>query len=522
MTKYSKYINGKEARDKLISGAKDVYDLVSITLGPRGRNVVVSKHYDTEMLHDGVRIAQEVIPKDPFKNAGASILKEAAQQTVTSVGDGTTATVIIGYAIAKEALKIVESGINPMSLKAGLEKGRDILIDQINSQSKSVTTRKQKIQVATIASEDRELGKLIGETLHKTGIDGVVTVNDVAGPDTFIEHQEGLQIDSGYISNYFVTNPRTMTATVIKPHILVTDHKLTDVYDIIPMLKNVVEDNDQKNLVIIAQDIEGSVMATLIQNKMKGQMNTLAVKVPQFMNKDVLQDIATVVGAKFISSEAKTPIKEVTIEDLGTANECRASNEATVILGGGGDKKQIRDRVKALRVQVDDEENEFNREKLQSRLAKLIGGVYVVNVGGHTEVETRERKERAIDSVKATQAAIKGGVVPGGETIFLNLVLEAESEDEEYAFRILNKAIKEPFNKLVENAGLNSGEMMAKIGDKGVDVKTGEIVDLYEKGIIDPALVAKEAIENGVSVATALITSDAIVVEKKSEKMPKV
>lgn len=522
--KYSQSLYGTEARKKLLSGASQVNRAVGTTLGARGRNVVISKYHYTKLLHDGVKIAQEINPEDMFEYAGAEIIKQAARRQVEVVGDGTTVTVVLAHAIAHEALKIVESGVNPMSLRNGLERGRDLLVSAIQEHAKPLTTQKEKVQIAYISSQDKTLGDLIGETYHKAGIDGVITVDQAVGPETFIDHYEGVQIDSGYVTEYFITNPRNMTATVNDAYVLVTDYKLNDVYKILPLFKNVVEENKQRNVVVIAPEIEGSVLATLIQNKMKGQVNTLAVKVPTYQQDNILKDLAVVLGATFISKSAGFDLTEATIKEMGHADRITSTKDATVIVGGAGKKEDLEDRIEAIKMQKREEENEFNREKLSERLAKLSGGVYVINVGGQTETEIEEKAERADDAVRATRAAIEGGIVPGGEVIYLPIadILKSKNEDEDYAFRILKNALKKPFEKLVENAGMNSGEQMANLKRKdfgfGVDVTTGKIIDLAENGIVDPALVSIEAIKNAVSVAISIITSDVITVEKEDDK----
>ena len=524
MKSYSKSIFNKDARRALLAGAGDVYKAVSTTLGARGRNIVLWKHYQTKSLHDGVKVADEVNPKDPFKNAGAEILKQAAQRQVDVVGDGTTVAVILGYAIASEAESIVESGTNPMSLRLGLERGRDILVEEINKLSKSITTKKQKIEVATISSEDEELGMLIGETYHKAGVDSVVMSEQITGPDTYVDHQEGVQINAGWRTEWFITNPDAKTASVSDAKVLITDFKLDDVHKLLPLLKNLLEVNKERNFVIIAGEIEGSVLATLVQNKITGKWNTFAVKAPSFQQKEVLQDIATVTGAKFVSKDTGMDLDKLTIDDLGDAERITATKDATIILGGGGKKKDIKERISSIRSSIRDESSEFDIEKLKERLAKLTGGVHVVKVGGQTEMEAEEKNERADDAIKATRAAIEGGIVPGGEIIFLEVIdkLVAQNEDEEYAFRILRKALAKPFEILVENAGLNSGKMMALLQAEkfgfGVDVKDGEIKNMIKEGIVDPTLVATEAIKNGISVASSIIMSDGIVAEIEDEK----
>jgi chaperonin GroEL len=523
---YSKAVFNEKARRLLIDGAREVYKAVSTTLGARGRNVVIHAQHHTKVIHDGVKTAQEINPKNPFKNAGAQILKQAAQRQVDTVGDGTTVAVILGYAIAKETLKIIESGINPMGLKNALVRGVDKIVDKLKKLSTPIKNVEEKIQIATISSEDKELGKMIGETYHKAGVDAVITAEQITGSDTFIDHQEGMQINSGYKSEWFITNPKSMTATVTKAKILVTDYKLDNIHDLLPLINNMIE-KSERNLVVIAEDIEGSMLASLITNKMKGSLNCLVLKAPSYDRDNVLQDIAVTIGANFISKESTTPekFKELKIEDLGYADRVTSTKDATVIVEGGGNKKEITERIKSIKNQIKEEDNEFKKEKLKERLAKLTGGVYVIKVGGATEIEAEEKYERADDAIKATASAIEEGIIPGGEIAFLGIMnnVQSENEEEEYAYRILKRALERPFKKLVENAGYNSGVMMTKVNPEkaiGIDVTTGEVVNMYEEGIIDPTKVATEAIRNAISVANAIITSDGIIsiLNDKEEK----
>lgn len=515
--KYSEEIHGIKAREKLLKGASRVNEAVSTTLGIRGRNVVTWQPHRTRLLHDGLKVSETVNPKDPHENAGAEIIKQSARQTVGSVGDGTTLTILLAYSIMEEALKITNSGINPMSLKSGLEKGRDLLIKRIKELSKPITTKEQKIQVATISSEDGEMGKMIGETYEKAGVDAVITAEDTVG-ETFIDHQEGLQIDSGFKHELFVTNPKNMTATLNKARILVTDYKMNDIFELVPLLDLMVG-QQERSLIVIAEDIEGNVLATLIKNKLEGKMNFLAIKAPSYQKEKVLQDIATVVGAKFITSSAKFDMKKLTLDDLGYAERITSTKDATVIVGGGGKKNAVKERIESIREQLKDEENDFQKEKLRERLSKLTGGVYVIKVGGRVESEAEERRERAEDSILSTRSAINSGTVPGGETTFLFLddVLVPENEEEDYSFRILRNAIRKPFHKLLSNAGLESGEIMIKIKEKGfgygANVVTGEVVNMIKEGIIDPTEVLIEALGNATSVAISLITSNCVIAE---------
>ena len=523
MKKHSKTLFRREARNKLLKGAEEVYKALSTTLGARGRNMVLWQFHQTRVQHDGYTIAKYVNPKDSFENAGATIIKQAANNQVDEVGDGTTVTVVLARQIAREAEKIVESGVNPMALRSGLEKGRDILTQEIDKLSEDIKTKKQKIEVATISSEDKQLGELIGSTLHKVGLDGVVTVEEASSTETYIEHQDGMQIDSGYKSPYLVTNPQKMTSTIRDAKVLVTDYVLDDIHKILPLYQKMVEKS--RGLVIFCKDMEGSALASTIQNKMEGKLNVLVVKVPTFQQDENLQDIATVLGAEYINKQAGYDLKKLELSQLGGAEKVTASREATIIVGGKGKTEDIEARISAIKTQIEEEGDDFKEEKLRERLAKLTGGVYTVMVGGHTEVEIDEKKERAKDAVLATKAAIEEGIVPGGEVVYLPIIdkLEADNENDEYAYRILRNALKKPFEKLVENAGLNAGRMMAGVEAKdfgwGVDVTDGKIKELKKEGIIDPAKVSKEAIKNAVSVAIQIITSDGIVaeIEEKDE-----
>lgn len=516
--KHSKEIHGIKAREKLLKGAKRVEKAVTTTLGSRGRNVALWKQHKTRSIHDGVSISEEVNPKDPYENAGAELIKQSARETVERVGDGTTLTILLSYEITSEAMKIVNSGINPMSLRYGLEKGRDLLIEKINKLSKPVTTREEKINVATISSEDKEMGEMIGDIYHKYGSDIVMTAEESKG-NLFMDHQDGMRIDSGYKTWQFVTNPDNMTATVNKARFLITDAKLNDAFGQLQPIVNILNSSKERNLVVIGEDLEGNLLASLLQVKMSGQANTLGIKAPSFQVQENLQDLATVVGAKFLSKDENVDLENLSLEDLGYAERVTSSKDATIIIGGGGKKKDINSRVKGLKNLLSEEDSDFNKQKLRERIAKLSGGVFVINAGGHTETESDERKERAEDSILSTRSAIKNGIVPGGETTFLFLddVLKSQDKDEDYAFRILKDAIKKPFKKLIDNAGLEPGEEILKVKEKGfgwgVNVNNGNLVEMYKEGVIDSAEVLTEAIKNAVSVAVNIITSNAIVVE---------
>lgn len=515
---YTKSLKGRKARHALLRGAKKVYDMVSTTLGPRGKNIIVNKGFDNDVLHDGVKVSRFVSPKDPFEKPGADILKEAAEKHVSNVGDGTTLTVILGYHIAKEAMTLIDSGVNAMSLRKGLETGRDILVDQIEKLSKKVKTKEDKINVATVSAHDPELGKMIGETYHKIGLEGVIVADDGISNETILEHGEGISLDKGYLSPYFSTNPRNMTAVVKDSYILITDRELDDVYEFLDFVEKVLKPKKIKKLTIIAGDVKGNLLASLIETKMKGLMSLLAVKAPAFGNykKELLEDIAIMTGGSFIADDAQKRLDEVTFDDLGFASQIKASKDSTTIIGNKGDLKAIKTRISSIKHQIKDPDTEFDEEKLRERLSKMTGGVYVIRTGGATEMEMNERKERVEDAILATKSAIVSGIVPGGEVTFLKVKesLVSETPEEEYAFRILSLAIQKPFKKLLVNAGLNPGYFMAKLEDlpfgHGIDVTDGKVKDLVEEGIVDPTDVLTKALTSAVSVAVLLLTSDGV------------
>lgn len=543
---HSTQIHGGKAKEALLKGAYKAYRAVSTTLGSRGQNVVVHKNHQTRTLHDGYQVIRHINPKDPYENAGAEILKQAAYKQVQNVGDGTTAVTILGYEIAKETLKLTNSGINPMSLRAALEKGRDILVEEIQKHSTKVKTEEELINVATISSEDTHMGKIIGEVFHKHGLEAVIVPEEGVG-ETVVEHQEGMQIDTGYILPHFVTNPANMTANISDASIFVTDHTITNFDDLTPFLEKFLA-TGKRNIVFFVENMEGSALPLMIKNKMEGKINALVVKAPSFKTRDHLDDIAIATGATLISSDAGMSLRDVTPDDLGHARKVSSTDKSTVIMDGGGDTKAVKDRISALKRQIKEADAEFDAEKAKERLARLTGGVYVIRVGGYTETEVDERKERADDAIRSTRAALEEGIVAGGETIYLKIqsaltidyeadqeieysdiedpyqditvngfLLNARKETEEYAYRILTEALKAPFNKLIENAGYNSGQLLERLSREqkgyGVDVTDGEIKDMFKAGIVDATKISTQAITNAVSVAISIITADCIVNE---------
>lgn len=528
MSYYTLHKYKKEARDALMEGAKKVYLPVATTQGPRGRNIAINKGFDIEVQHDGLKVSRFVNPKDEFEAIGANFIREAAEKQLSSVGDGTTLTIVLSYQIAKEAMVLIDSGINPMSLTQALAKGRDILISEIEKLATPVKSEKQKIEIATISSEDEKLGEMIGSTYHKIGVDGVITADESKSHETVLEHQEGISLDRGYLSPYFITDPRSLTATIKDAYILFLEREFEDIYEFLPFVDNVLKPRNIRNLVIIAKDVKGTALASIIETKRRGMMNILAIKAPSFgkYQSEMLNDLAVMCGGSVLDETSGKFIKDLSFEDLGYATTVKSSKDSTVILGNKGSLKDIKDRIKSIKMLLEDPESDLDKEKLRERLSRMTGGVYVIKTGGATELEMSERKERVEDAILATRAAILDGIVPGGETTLLTArkALKPQNESEEYAFRILSKAVEKPFVKLLENAGMKPDYFLAKLEDKsfgwGVNVITQSMENLLESGIIDPALVVKEAVRSAVSVATLLITSDgaSVVVDEKDEK----
>lgn len=517
----SKIKYNEEATSRLIKGIDKLADAVAITLSPMGRNVAIARTnankqiYERVVVHDGVTVARSIDLPDEFENMGAQLLRQAAQKQVDEVGDGTTVVVILAREIVKAAQKLIASGINPMTLRKELEEAAEKAIETIKKDSKPIKTLQQKIQVATISSEDKELGKLIGETLNKTGNDGVVTVEESKSTDTTVEFQEGMQLDNGYISQYFVTDPTDMTSTLENAYILVTNYDINNFTEIMPFLKERLLPNSNK-LVIIAKDISGDALVSFIQNKIDGKLYTLCVRVPGFgdLQRATLEDIAIFTGATLIDKDAGMKLKDIDINDLGVAGYVKSDKRSTIISKGKGEKSEINKRVELIKKLLKDEESDYNQEKLRERLGKLTDSIAVINVGGATEVEMREKKERVLDAVYATKAAIEGGVVVGGEVIFLYARVFL---GDNMAEKILKEALKKPFETMMKNAGYDPGAKYEQLKavekeNMGIDVYDGKVKDMIKEGIIDPVLVPTCAVRNAVSVAVQLITTDAIVV----------
>src|SRR5216117_32737 len=525
----------EEARKKLKTGIDTMASAVKTTLGPKGRNVALDKKFGSPTVtHDGVTVAREVELEDPFENMGAQLLKEAATKTNDIAGDGTTTSVVLAQAIVTEGLKNIAAGANPMLLKRGLEKGVDAVVAELKSQAVEVKGKEEIANIAGISAADAEIGELIAEVHDKVGRDGVITVEESKGLEFETEFAEGMQIDRGYISAYFVTNADRMEAVIEDPYILITDKKISAITDILPVLEKLVQIS--KNLVIVAEDIDGEALATLVVNKLRGTLNILGVKAPGFgdRRKAMLEDIAILTGGQVITEEAGRKLDATTVQDLGRARRVTSDKDETTFVEGKGSQEKIMGRVKQIKAQIEETTSDFDKEKLQERLAKLAGGVAIIKVGAATEVELKEKKHRVEDALSAARAGIEEGMVPGGEVTLLNAIkgldkVKAEG-DELTGVNILRRALEEPFRQLVANAGEDGAVILAQVRRKqeeakspnwGYEVMSGKIVDLPKAGIIDPVKVVRSAVENGASIAAMILTTEALVTDlPEKEKAP--
>jgi chaperonin GroEL len=527
-----------EARKKLKNGIDTMANAVKTTLGPKGRNVALDKKFGSPTVtHDGVTVAREVELEDPFENMGAQLLKEAATKTNDIAGDGTTTSVVLAQAIVHEGMKNIAAGANPMLLKRGLERGVIAVVEEMKAQSTKVEGAHQKeqiAQIATISAADKQIGDLIADVMEKVGKEGVITVEESKGQQFETEFVEGMQIDRGYISAYFVTNADRMEAVIEDPYILITDKKISAITDILPVLEKLVQVS--KNLVIVAEDIDGEALATLVVNKLRGTLNILGVKAPGFgdRRKAMLEDIATITGGQVITEEAGRKLDATTIQDLGRARRVTANKDDTTFVEGHGKQEQIMARVKQIKAQIEETTSDFDKEKLQERLAKLAGGVAVIKVGAATEVELKEKKHRVEDALSAARAGIEEGMVPGGEITLINAIKALDKVkgegDEKTGVNILRRALEEPFRQLVANAGEDGAVILAQVRRKqeemkspnwGYEVMTGQIVDLPKAGIIDPVKVVRSAVENGASIAAMILTTEALITDlPEKDKAP--
>ncbi|MDW8064282.1 MAG: chaperonin GroEL [Anaerolineae bacterium] len=531
---------GEEARRRLKRGIDILANAVGTTLGPKGRNVALDKKWGAPSItHDGVTVAKEIELPDPYENMGVQLLKEAATKTNDVAGDGTTTATVLAHMMVTEGMKNVAAGANPMLLKKGIEMAVKAVVEEIKRMAKPVQSKDDIAHVAAISSADPEIGNLIAEVMDKVGKDGVITVEESkTGLPFETEYVEGMQFDRGYISPYFVTNPETMEAVLENPYILIHDKKISAAADIIPVLERVLQEGETRSLLVIAEDVDGEALATLVLNKLRGIFNAVAVKAPGFgeRRKAMLQDIAILTGGQVISEELGRKLEGVRIADLGRADKVVVTKDDTTIIGGRGDPKAIKGRIEQIKAEMEKTTSDYDREKLQERLAKLAGGVAIIRVGAATEVELKEKKHRVEDALSATRAAVEEGIVPGGGVALLNAAkaldsLKAEG-DVQTGIHIVRRALEEPLRRIAENAGEDGAvvvEMVRRLQKErnntntGYDVLRGEYVDMVEAGIIDPAKVTRSALENAASVAAMILTTEALVTEvpeKKKETTP--
>ncbi len=524
----------EEARRKLKNGMTVVANAVSATLGPKGRNVAIDRKFGSPTItHDGVSVAKEIELEDPFENMGAQLLKEAAQKTNDIAGDGTTTSTVLAYAIVTEGLKALEAGYNPMLLKKGIELATETIVTELKKNSTKIDTREEIASVATNSAADAEIGELIADVMDKVGKDGVITVEESKTMQFETEFVEGMQFDRGYISPYFITNSDQMEAQISDAYVLVYDKKISAAQDIVPLLEKLVQ-LGKRELVIIAEDIDGEAIATLILNKIRGMLNVLAIKAPGFgdRRKAMLQDIAALTGGQVISEETGRKLETTTVQDLGRAEKVVSDKENTTIIGGKGKKNDIEARIKEIRIEIDKSTSDYDKEKLQERLAKLSGGVAIIRVGAATETEMKEKKHRVEDALSAARAAVEEGIVPGGEISLINAAgkldklakqhAEDENEEIKVGINIVKKALEAPIRKLASNAGQDGSVIIDTVrrtaAEKkniniGFNVLTGEYTDMIKAGVIDPVKVVRGALENAASIAAMILTTDVLITD---------
>jgi chaperonin GroEL len=529
-------IFSEEARRSLEAGIDIVAKSVVTTLGPKGRNVAIDRKFGSPTItHDGVTVAKEIELEDPFENMGAQLLKEAATKTNDIAGDGTTTSTVLAHSIVTNGLKNLAAGANPMLLKRGIEAASKTVADAIGEQAIDITTKEEIANVASISAQDREIGELIAEVMDKVGKDGVITVEESRGLEFETEYVEGMQFDRGYISPYFITDPETMSASIEEPYVLVYDKKVSAASDIVPLLEKLVQVG-KRELLIIAEDIDGEALATLVLNKLRGMLNVLAIKAPGFgdRRKAMLQDIAILTGATVISEETGRKLETVTINDLGQAEKVTSTKDDTTVVGGKGDTSAIKGRIEQIRVEIENTTSDYDREKLQERLAKLSGGVAIIRVGAATETELKEKKHRVEDALSATRAAVEEGIVPGGGVALINAIgavdeLKMDSEDAQIGVKIVRDSLEIPMRKIAENAGKDGSvivEHVRQVQAKeknmriGYDVLTEEFGDMVKAGVIDPAKVTRGALENAASIAAMILTTEALITDIPQEEPP--
>jgi len=517
-----------KARDSILRGVNALANAVKVTLGPKGRNVVIEKSWGAPTVtKDGVTVAKEVELEDRFENMGAQMVKEVASKTSDVAGDGTTTATLLAQCIYREGSKMVAAGHNPMALKRGVEQAVTVVVDELKKLSKPTRDKKEISQVGTISSNnDLTIGDIIAEAMEKVGKEGVITVEEAKGMETTLEIVEGMQFDRGYLSPYFVTDPEKMEAVLDEPYILLNEKKISNLKDLLPILEQIAKMG--KPLLIVAEDVEGEALATLVVNKLRGTLKCAAVKAPGFgdRRKAMLEDIAILTGGRVVSEDLGIKLENVTLNDLGTCKRVTLDKDNTTIVDGGGSKADLEGRVRQIRAQIDETTSDYDREKLQERLAKLVGGVAVINVGAATEIEMKEKKARVEDALNATRAAVEEGIVPGGGVAFIRCMTALEKAkvegEEKLGVDIVRRALEEPARQLAENAGFEGSIVIQKIKEGetafGFNAETGVYEDLMTAGIIDPTKVTRFALQNAASVASLLLTTEAMVAEKPKKK----
>jgi chaperonin GroEL len=520
-----------KARESMLRGVNTLADAVKVTLGPKGRNVILEKAFGAPAItKDGVTVAKEIELEDKFENMGAQMVREVASKTSDVAGDGTTTATILAQAIYREGSRLVAAGTNPMALKRGIEQAVGAVVEELHKISKPTKDQKEIAQVGTIsANNDSSIGNIIADAMAKVGKEGVITVEEAKGMETNLEVVEGMQFDRGYISPYFVTNPEKMEASLEEPYILIHEKKISAMKDLLPVLETIAKMG--KPLVIMAEDVDGEALATLVVNKLRGTLQVAAVKAPGFgdRRKAMMEDIAILTGGQLISEDMGWKLENVTVKELGTARKVSLDRDNTTIIDGGGDRAAIEGRVKQIRVQIDETTSDYDREKLQERLAKLVGGVAVIRVGAATEVEMKEKKARVEDALNATRAAVEEGIVPGGGVALLRCApalakMKLKAHDEDLGVNIIKRALEEPIRQIANNAGFEGSVVAEHVknekGAMGFNAESGAYEDLMQAGVIDPTKVTRYAIQNAASVASLLITTEAMIAEKPKKESP--
>ncbi|HEY60142.1 MAG TPA: chaperonin GroEL [Anaerolineae bacterium] len=527
---------GEEARRKLRKGIDVIAEAVATTLGPKGRNVALDRKFGSPTItHDGVTVAKEIELEDPFENMGAQLLKEAATKTNDIAGDGTTTSTVLAHAMVTEGLKTLAAGSNAMLLKRGIQAASEKVADAIKDQAIEISTKNEIANVATISAQDQQIGDLISEVMDKVGKDGVITVEESKGLEFEQEYVEGMQFDRGYISPYFITNAENMESVIENPYILVYDKKISAAQDLLPLLEKLVQVGTRE-LVVLAEDIDGEALATMVLNKLRGTLNVLAVKAPGFgdRRKAMLQDIAILTGATVISEETGRKLETATVKDLGRAEKVVADKDNTTVIGGRGEQKAIKGRIEQIRVEIEKTTSDYDREKLEERLAKLSGGVAIIRVGAATETELKEKKHRVEDALSATHAAVEEGIVPGGGVALINAMavldnFKLKSDDEQTGVNVVRKALEMPMRRIAENAGFDGSVVVENVrqGQKkqenkkiGFDVLKEKYEDMVKGGVIDPVKVTRGALENAASIAAMILTTEALITDIPEEEKP--